>query len=112
MFDLEYDAKYMSWSWQESADATAYTVKWTYVGGQNDVGTMKKDTLNAGCNIDVHNNHLVNPIIESWAFVGGSITGTWNGYYPTVIDSSTGAIQEWKRFSLKFEKGILQAATW
>lgn len=112
VFDLEYDAKYMSWSWQESADATAYTVKWTYVGGQNDVGTMKKDTLNAGCNIDVHNNHLVNPIIESWAFVGGSITGTWDGYYPTVIDSSTGAIQEWKRFSLEFEKGILQAATW
>lgn len=111
VFDLEYDTRFMSWSWKSASDATGYTMKWVYVSGQNDIGTMTKDTLHAGCNLDIHGYSLINPTITSWRFDGGQVTGTWSGCYPTVIDS-TGAIQEWRDFSLTFYNGILQSASW
>lgn len=112
VFDLEYDGSYMTWAWAESSSATTYTTKWTYVGGQNDVGTMTKNALHAGCDIDLHNYNMKNLTLDGWNFNGGQVSGTWSGLYPTAIDSNTGAVQTWRSFSLTFYKGILQSASW
>lgn len=112
VFDLEYNASYMTWAWAESSSAESYSTKWTYVGGQNDVGSMTKNTLHAGCDIDVHSHDLKNLTLDNWYFDGGQISGTWSGLYPTAIDSNTGVVQTWRSFSLTFYKGILQSASW
>ena len=111
VFDLEYDTGYMTWAWRESANVDAYTTKWTYVSGKNNIGTYEKDALHAGCDIDIHNYYLKNPVLDGWGFKDGSISGTWSGIYPTAINSD-GTVQTWRSFSLTFNKGILQSASW
>ena len=111
VFDLEYDTGYMTWAWKESANADTYTTKWTYVSGKNNIGTQEKNALHAGCDIDIHSYYLKNPVLDGWGFKDGSISGTWSGIYPTTINSD-GTVQTWRSFSLTFNKGILQSASW
>ena len=111
VFDLEYDTGYMTWAWKESANADTYTTKWTYVSGKNNIGTQEKNALHAGCDIDIHSYYLKNPVLDGWGFKDGSISGTWSGIYPTAINSD-GTVQTWRSFSLTFNKGILQSASW
>lgn len=115
VFDLDYTGSYMTWACAMSSDAGTYATKWTYVGNQNDISannvTLSKDTLHAGCDIDMHYHNMKNLTLDGWSFNGGQISGTWSGLYPTAIDSN-GIVQTWRSFSLTFYKGVLQSASW
>lgn len=60
VFDLDNSSNYMAWAWKESPSADTYTVKWTYVSGKHAVDSMTKDTLYAGCNINMSNHKIGN----------------------------------------------------
>ena len=117
VFDLNYDASYMSWAYQESADAT-YSQKWTYWGNNNNPSMADADTLNAGCPIDMHSFQIRNATFNSWKYIGSNdsvawngVTGTWSGVYPKTLDSN-GAVLTYGNFSLTFQNGILKSASW
>ena len=111
VFDLENAGNYMTWAWMATPNAPSYTTKWTYCSGANDIGTMTKDTLHAGCNLDMHSYKLQNPVLDNWNFKDGSVTGTFSGVYITQMNSD-GTAAAWKNFSLTFKNGILQSAAW
>lgn len=117
VFDLNNEASYMSWAYQETANA-AYSMKWTYWGNNNDSSLSTADTLNAGCPIDMHSYELRNTVLKSWEYIGASdnsswsgVSGTWTGVYPTAINQD-GTVQTWANFSLVFQNGILKSASW
>lgn len=112
VFDLENDAYYMTWAYREHSNDDTYTMKWSYVSDKGDLSTSyTKDTLHAACTIDAHNNYLNNAVLQDWGFKDGSISGTWSGVYITAMNSD-GTAQTWRSFSLVFNKGILQSASW
>lgn len=117
VFDLDYDAAYMSWAYQESPN-TAYSQKWTYWGKNNYSSMADADTLNAGCPIDMHSFQLRNATLSSWSYIGagdtsawGGVNGTWSGIYPVTINAD-GTIASYSTFSLTFYNGILKSASW
>lgn len=108
VFDLEKDAGYMAWSHRDD-EGEAYIMKWVYTA--KSFSDFKADTLNAKCNVDVHNYKLQNANLENWGFVGGCISGTWKGNVVTSFNSD-GTAATWKSFELTFKNGILQKAIW
>ena len=107
VFDLENEAAYMSWSAAMSANANTYTQKWTYT--LKGVGGQAADTLNAGCDIDMHGFTLKNVDLES-VRVGN--TRAWNGEIPIVTqvrDNGDGTIG-WSYSTITVEDGIIMAA--
>lgn len=110
VFDLDYDGDYMTWAFQQGENDQTYTTKWTYVGN-NAIGTQTTDTLHAGCNIDLHSYYLKNPVLDTWSFKDGCINGTFSGIYITEMNSD-GTAKTWRTFSLTFNRGILQSASW
>lgn len=107
VFDLENEAAYMSWSVAMSANANTYTQKWTYT--LKSVGGQAADTLNAGCDIDMHGFTLKNVDLES-VRVGN--TRAWNGEIPIVTqvrDNGDGTIG-WSYSTITVEDGIIMAA--
>ena len=115
VFDLEPDAYYMTWAWRdgiinegEESIPESYDMKWTYVTNNSTVGSRLGDpnTLNAGCDIDMHNYK-----IRNWNFDGGNITGVFSGCYVTEFNSDS-TVKTWRSFSLEFDHGILKSATW
>lgn len=107
-FHLENASAFMSWG-QKDAGSDTYKAKWLYAAqaltGTNGTN-YDANTLNAGCNIDMHNFDFKN-----WDFDGGCITGTFSGYYVTQFNSD-GTAASWRSFSLTFKNGILQSASW
>lgn len=107
VFDLENEAAYMSWSAAMSANANTYSQKWTYT--LKSVGGQAADTLNAGCDIDMHGFTLKNVDLES-VRVGN--TRAWNGEIPIVTqvrDNGDGTIG-WSYSTITVEDGIIMAA--
>lgn len=94
-FDLEYDAWYMTWAYRESPSASTYTVKWTYASGGFD--NFTKNTLNAGCDIDMHNWKIKN--------LGGGITQTFN--YTLANYRSDGTASSFGNGTMTFTNGLL-----
>lgn len=118
VFDLEYNSGYMAWAYRESENAKTYTTKWLYINGSTDITytnsdnvtkTLKKNTIYAGCDVNMNNYFLNNVVLKDWSFEGRSITGTFSGYY---IDSISNGVPNYKGFSLDFVSGILQSASW
>lgn len=60
-FDLDYTGHYMSWGVKRSSSASAYSMVWAYartaLAGS---GGYRANTLNAGCDIDMHNWSILN----------------------------------------------------
>lgn len=117
VFDLNNEASFMSWAYQESAGAN-YSQKWTYWGNDVTSTLASANTLNAGCPIDMHSYQLRNTTLNSWNYIGTSdasawagITGTWSGVYPTAVNAD-GTIAQYRSFSLTFYNGILKSASW
>lgn len=108
-FDLENAGAYMSWSYQESADADTYSMKLVYAA--KNIGNLAADRLHALCTLDLNNNSIYNANLNNWSFQGGSISATWSGYYVTSFNSD-GTASTWKSFKLVFKNGILQSAEW
>lgn len=108
VFDLERDTGYMSWAHKES-EGGSYIMKWVYAA--KNFSDFKADTLNAMCDINIHNCKLQNAYLENWGFTGGCISGTWQGNIVTSFNSD-GTAATWREFKLVFKNGILQSAEW
>lgn len=112
-FDLEYDAWYMTWAYRESPSDSTYTVKWTYASGA--FSNFTKNTLNAGCDIDMHGYMLKNAWIDtSTGGANGGISGTlYTGIVKSITDQGNGSIR-WTYGSIRmvFKNGILTEAAW
>ena len=101
VFDLTYDGAYMSWATQNSASDSLYTHKFAYVS--RGFATYSSDTLNAGCNLDMHNFQIRN--------IGNGMNATVVGMLPTSIGSN-GVVSNWStNFRLVFRDGLLTEAT-
>ncbi|KGF09708.1 hypothetical protein HMPREF1635_02185 [Clostridiales bacterium S5-A14a] len=101
VFDLTYDGAYMSWATQNSASDSLYTHKFAYVS--RGFATYSSDTLNAGCNLDMHNFQIRN--------IGNGMNATVVGMLPTSIGSN-GVVSNWTtNFRLVFRDGLLTEAT-
>ena len=110
VFDLDEDGDYMTWAAQPTS-GTSYLVKLLYErnGYTSNGTTYSANTLNLGCDIDMHYYKLKNVSWEN----GGGITGTMNFVQ---IDSmnSDGTAARWRSTHayLKFERGVLISAGW
>ena len=101
----------MSWGSRDTASADVYTMKWTYSrtalsGG----GGYKKDTLNAGCDIDMHNWYIKNVWLSGIVAPNGFIG--WTGEIPIIakiVNNSDGGIT-WYKSSITVSNGIITSA--
>ena len=106
-FDLEDDGAYMTWAAKDSASATIYTMKLTYVQKGKGWGNYTAGELHAGANLDMHGWTLKNP-----SFEGGGITGTLNFVQPIAMNSD-GTVARWSNNAqLQFKNGILIYGRW
>lgn len=103
-FDLEYKGSYMTWAAQDSKYDNTYYSKWTYARDYFD--GFSSDTLNAGCDIDMHGHKLKNVDFE-----GGGLTGTLRFQQIKSVDSD-GTNNRWYDAMMKFENGILVSGDW
>ena len=72
-FDLNYDGWFMGWAYQTQKNANHYNWKWVYSSGN--FATYKANTLNAGCDVDLHGYNLRNGYINPTNFqVEGGVT--------------------------------------
>jgi len=107
VFDLENEAAYMSWSAAMSASANTYSQKWTYT--LKSVGGQAANTLNAGCDVDMHGYTLKNVDLESVRV--GNIR-TWEGEIPIITDirdNGDGTIG-WSYSTITVKDGSVMAA--
>lgn len=111
VFDLDEDGDYMAWSSLPKGGQN-YLVKLLYNKNSftaNNAVKYDADTINLGCDIDMHKHKLKNVSWEN----GGGITGTMNFVQ---IDSmnSDGTAARWRdgHAYLKFERGVLIDAGW
>ena len=103
-FDLEYEANDMGWNVKKRNNDDYYTMVWTYAN--NNFEDYSYDTLNAGCDIDMHGHTLRNVSFED-----GGINGTLNFQQIHSVDSD-GTANSWASCSLRFKNGILVDGTW
>ena len=104
VFDIENQAAYMSWSWEESENTNTYTMKWSYCTQQ--CGNYAAGMLHAGADIDMHFFTLRNVSFED-----GSISGTLTFIQPLEVGSD-GKLTKWSTATLEFKRGILVSGTW
>lgn len=104
VFDLEYDAAYMSWSVREKRNDNLYTMKWVYSNESFD--GYKRDTLYAGCDLDMTGHTLKNV-----SFEGGGVSGTLN-FQQIHSVASNGTANSWNGCTLRFKNGILVEGSW
>mgnify|MGYP001049333483 CR=1 FL=1 len=76
VFDLESQGAFMTWAYRRSASASGYSMVLAYAS--KSVGTYGANTLNAGCDLDMHNYAIKNVKINESDIVYGSsgITAT------------------------------------
>lgn len=103
VFDLEYITSYMCWAAKESVSSD-YMMKWSYCN--TSFGNMSRDTLYAGCDIDMRGYRLKNV-----AFEGGGISGTLRFEQPLIMDKD-GTVRRWSSCTLRFSNGILIGGNW
>lgn len=100
VFDLENNASLMAWAWKESTSDHVYTYRWVYASRA--FGGYSSDTLNAGCDIDMHKYKIRN--------LGGGITQTFN--YTKASFRSDGTASQWGNGTMTFTNGILTNLTY
>lgn len=106
VFDLENEGSYMTWAVAESASASTYTMKLSYINQA--FGGFSTDTIALGCDLDGRNytahNFYIDP--DSGGASGG-ITNTLSGMLPTSINSD-GTVARWTtNVRLQFKRGLL-----
>lgn len=106
VFDLENEGSYMTWAAAESASASTYTMKLSYINQA--FGGFSTDTIALGCDLDGRNytahNFYIDP--DSGGASGG-ITNTLSGMLPTSINSD-GTVAHWTtNVRLQFKRGLL-----
>lgn len=106
VFGLENEGSYMTWAVAESASASTYTMKLSYINQA--FGGFSTDTIALGCDLDGRNytahNFYIDP--DSGGASGG-ITNTLSGMLPTSINSD-GTVAHWTtNVRLQFKRGLL-----
>lgn len=104
VFDLDYEAYYMSWGVRVRKDDNDYTTIWAYANGNFD--GLSYNTLNAGCDLDMNGHTLKNVNFE-----GGGISGTINFIQVQSLNSN-GTINTYADATLRFKNGILVGGGW
>ena len=102
-FDLDDGGHYMAWASKDTPSATGYAMKMTYA--RNAFSTFTANSINMGCNIDMHNFKLLNA-----KFGDGGITGTMN--FVQRFKESDGTKKDYSGCYMTFKNGILVKAAW
>lgn len=107
-FDLDYTGHFMSWGVEKTASASTYSMVWAYARtALAGAGGYQANTLNAGCDIDMHYYTLKN---VDWP--NGGVTRTIN-YVQVLKMNDDGTVQEWgANGRMVFENGILTDLTY
>lgn len=77
-FDLDHTGSYMAWGAKRSASESTFLMKWAYAS--DDVGRYGANTLNAGCDIDMHNYSIKNVWLSGIVAPNGH--NGWTGEIP------------------------------
>ena len=94
-FDLNYDGWFMGWAYQTQKNANHYNWKWVYSSGN--FATYKANTLNAGCDVDLHGYNLRNGYINPTNFqVEGGVT----------TDSYDFMLADGRSLTIRFKNGF------
>lgn len=105
-FDLNYDGWFMGWAYEPYKNADHYTWKWVYSSGN--FATYKANTLNAECDIDMHQNEIKNVILKSTNItVWDGENGTFRFSLPVSFQSDGRAYQWHDNCYLTFKNGLL-----
>lgn len=104
VFDLEYEAHYMSWGVRKKKSDDYYSQVRTYANHTTD--NYSYNTLNAGCDIDMHGYKLRRVDFES-----GGITGSLRFAQITGMRSD-GTVSEYANCYMTFKNGILIDGGW
>lgn len=105
-FDLNYDGWFMGWAYEPHKNADHYTWKWVYSSGN--FATYKANTLNAECDIDMHQNEIKNVILKSTNItVWDGENGTFRFSLPVSFQSDGRAYQWHDNCYLTFKNGLL-----
>lgn len=105
VFDLEYNGAYMTWATMENPTDNTYKMKWSY--SKTSFDYYSANTLNAGCDIDMHNYTLRNVRFED-----GGITGTLRFVQVNTMNSD-GRVNNWNTGCyMVFKNGLLVEGNW
>lgn len=102
-FDLDDGGHYMTWASKDTPSSTGYAMKMTYA--RNAFSTFTANSINMGCNIDMHNFKLLNA-----KFGDGGITGTMN--FVQRFKESDGTKKDYSGCYMTFKNGILVKGAW
>lgn len=102
-FDLDDGGHYMTWASKDTPSSTGYAMKMTYA--RNAFSSFTANSINMGCNIDMHNFKLLNA-----KFGDGGITGTMN--FVQRFKESDGTKKDYSGCYMTFKNGILVKGAW
>lgn len=105
-FDLDYTGHFMSWGVEKTASASMYTMIWAYARtALTGSGGYQANTLNAGCDIDMH-HYSINNLAAPNGYNG------WSGEIPIITkieDAGNGGIKWWYS-TITVSGGIITSA--
>lgn len=107
-FDLDYTGHYMSWGVKRSSSASAYSMVWAYARtALAGAGGYQANTLNAGCDIDMHNYDIRNVRFENIVAIQGytPLDGTYN-VVTQITDNGDGTIS-WRYGTVRIRDGLI-----
>lgn len=102
-FDLEHKAAYMCWAARNYSADKNYNVVWLYAN--ESFQGYNFNTLNTGCDIDMHGFTLRNVNFE-----GGGMSGTIR--FKQVVSVNSDGTFDYADSSLTFKNGILVGGSW
>ena len=110
-FDLEYTGHFMSWGVKKTASASMYSMIWAYTRtALTGSGDYRANTLNAGCDIDMHNYSIKNVWLSGIVAPNGY--NGWTGEIPIITkieDAGNGGIKWWYS-TITVSGGIITSA--
>lgn len=105
-FDLDYTGHFMSWGVEKTASASKYSMVWAYARtALAGAGGYQANTLNAGCDIDMH-HYSINNLAAPNGYNG------WSGEIPIITkieDAGNGGIKWWYS-TITVSGGIITSA--
>lgn len=107
-FDLDYTGHFMSWGVEKTASASTYSMVWAYARtALAGAGGYQSNTLNAGCDIDMHNYDIRNVRFENIVAVQGYAPsdGTYN-VVTQITDNGDGTIS-WRYGTVIIRDGLV-----
>lgn len=107
-FDLDYTGHYMSWGVKRSSSASAYSMVWAYARtALAGAGGYQANTLNAGCDIDMHNYDIRNVRFENIVAIQGytPLDGTYK-VVTQITDNGDGTIS-WRYGTVRIRDGLI-----